>query len=259
MHHPMPDARTPVLDVAIPVYNEERALEASVRTLHAHLEDRIGVPSRITIVDNASRDGTRLVGARLARELDGVRFIHLEEKGRGRALRTAWLASDAEIVAYMDVDLSTDLAALAPLIEPIIAGQADIAIGSRLAPGATVTRGLKRECISRCYNLLLRVALGARIHDAQCGFKAVRTQIARRLLPSIRDQDWFFDTELLIVAQRTGMRIVEIPVRWIEDTDSRVRIASTAVADLRGVARMLRDPQPSSMRSAPGGHHISVI
>jgi glycosyltransferase involved in cell wall biosynthesis len=259
MDHVMPEATTPVLDVAIPVYNEERALEASVRTLHAHLDANVDVPSRITIVDNASQDGTRLLGARLARDLDGVRFVHLDEKGRGRALRTAWLTSDAEIVAYMDVDLSTDLAALAPLIEPLRAGQADIAIGSRLAPGALVTRGLKREYISRCYNLLLRVALGTRIRDAQCGFKAVRAQVARSLLPMIRDQDWFFDTELLIVAQRAGMRIHEIPVHWVEDTDSRVHIASTAIADLRGVARMLRDPEPTHVRYVPDGRHISVI
>jgi glycosyltransferase involved in cell wall biosynthesis len=249
----------PVIDIAIPVYNEERGLEASVRTLHAYLAAHIAYAARITIVDNASTDGTAAIGKRLARDLDGVRFLRLEQKGRGRALRTAWLDSDAEIVAYMDVDLSTNLDALRPLLEPIVEGRADITIGSRLTPGADVTRGLKRECISRVYNLLLRVALHARYRDAQCGFKAVRTGVARELLPMVRDQGWFFDTELLTVAQWLGLRVVEIPVTWTEDTDSRVKIASTAMTDLRGIARMLRC-QPVAFANPPQEHrHISVI
>ena len=231
----------PIVDIVIPVYNEERDLEASVRTLHAHLAAHVPHAARITVVDNASTDRTPAVGMRLALDLHGVRFLRLEEKGRGRALRAAWLASDADIVAYMDVDLSTDLDALSPLLEPIVDGRADIAIGSRLAAGARVTRGLKRECISRGYNLLLRLVLHARYRDAQCGFKAVRAGVARELLPMVHDQGWFFDTELLTIAERAGLRILEVPVTWIEDTNSRVRIASTAIADLRGVARMVRD------------------
>jgi glycosyltransferase involved in cell wall biosynthesis len=234
-------ATHPVVDIAIPVYNEERDLETSVRTLHAYLAAHSALVARITIVDNASTDSTPAIGMRLARDLDGVRFVHLDEKGRGRALRTAWLDSDAEIVAYMDVDLSTRLDALSPLLGPIVEGRADITIGSRLTTGAHVTRGLKRECVSRGYNLLLRIVLHARYRDAQCGFKAVRTGVARELLPMVRDQGWFFDTELLTLAQRFGMRIAEVPVTWIEDTDSRVDIASTAMTDLRGVARMVRD------------------
>jgi glycosyltransferase involved in cell wall biosynthesis len=241
MNDHLPAERTPVVDIAIPVYNEERDLEASVRALHDHLTSKIRFPSRITIVDNASEDSTRLIGARLARDLDNVRCMHVAEKGRGRALRTAWLVSDAAIVAYMDVDLSTDLAALGPLLEPIASGQADIAIGSRLASGARVTRSLQRECISRSYNILLRAVLQTRFRDAQCGFKAMRRDVARKLLPMVRDEGWFFDTELLVLSQRAGLRISEIPVRWIEDPDSRVDIPSTVVTDLRGVLRMLRD------------------
>jgi glycosyltransferase involved in cell wall biosynthesis len=229
------------VDIAIPVHNEERDLEASVRTLHALLGSSIPFSTRISIVDNASEDGTRLIGARLARDLDSVRFVHIAEKGRGRALRTAWLSSDADVVAYMDVDLSTDLAALRPLLEPLVAGQVDIAIGSRLTSGAWVTRSLQRECISRGYNLLLQVALQTRFRDAQCGFKAMRSQVARALLPGVRDQGWFFDTELLVLGQRAGMRIREVPVRWIEDPDSRVDIPSTVMTDLRGVWRLLRE------------------
>jgi glycosyltransferase involved in cell wall biosynthesis len=234
-----------VLDIAIPVYNEERILERSVRALQAHLHAQNPFSTRITIVDNASEDGTRLIGMRLAATLDGVGFLHLAEKGRGRALRAAWTASDAQIVAYMDVDLSTRLEALTPLIAPVLSGKSDITIGSRLIRGARVTRSLQREVISRTYNLLLRMMLHTRFRDAQCGFKALPAQVARGLLPLVRDQGWFFDTELLVQAQRSGLRIHEVPVHWVEDADSRVDISSTVMTDLRGVLRMFRDRPPA--------------
>lgn len=237
------DAR-PLVDIAIPVYNEERDLERSVRTLHAHLRSLVPFPTRITIVDNASTDTTGGIGSLLAHTVDGVRFMHLDAKGRGRALRAAWMASDAHVVAYMDVDLSTRIDALVPLIMPVVSGHADIAIGSRLMPGARVTRSRRREMLSRGYNLLLRSALHVRFRDAQCGFKAIRTQVARDLVPLVRDDGWFFDTELLVLAERAGFRIHEIPVEWIEDPDSRVDIPATVLTDARGVVRMLRGPSP---------------
>jgi glycosyltransferase involved in cell wall biosynthesis len=230
----------PFLDIAIPVYNEERVLDHSVRTLHAYVHAHVPFATRITIVDNASHDATRAIGAELAAALEGVRFVRLAERGRGRALRAAWMASDAPILAYMDVDLSTRLEWLTPLIVPLISGSSDISIGSRLAPGSLVTRSPGRELISRGYNLLLRAVLHTRFRDAQCGFKAIRAEVARALLPAVRDEGWFFDTELLVVAQRAGGRICEVPVEWVEDTDSRVNIPSTVATDLRGVLRMLR-------------------
>ena len=124
----------------------------------------------------------------------------------------------------MDVDLSTDLAALLPLVAPLLSGHSDLAIGSRLARGARVVRGAKREFISRCYNLILRASLAARFTDAQCGFKAIRADVAARLLPLVQDTGWFFDTELLVLAQRAGLRIHEVPVDWVDDPDSRVDI-----------------------------------
>ena len=233
-----PTDPVPVVDVVIPVYNEERDLGPSVRRLHAYLTNEFRFSSVITIVDNASRDGTLAVAEGLARELAGVRVIHLDQKGRGRALRAAWLRSEAEVVAYMDVDLSTDLKALLPLVAPLISGHSDVAIGSRLAHGARVKRGPKREIISRGYMLILRLALGASFSDAQCGFKAVRATVARQLVPRIEDETWFFDTELLILAKRAGMRVHEVPVDWTDDLDSRVAILRTALDDLRGVARL---------------------
>ncbi|RDI32675.1 bifunctional glycosyltransferase family 2/GtrA family protein [Rhodococcus sp. AG1013] len=231
---------TVTLDLVIPVYNEERDLEPCVRRLRAYLDGSVPYPSRITVADNASTDATLAVANRLAEEFDSVRVVHLDEKGRGRALRTVWSASDAEVVAYMDVDLSTDLNALLPLVAPLVSGHSDVAIGSRLTRSSRVVRGPKREAISRCYNLILRGALRAKFSDAQCGFKAMRTDVARQLLPLVEDTGWFFDTELLVLAERVGLRIHEVPVDWVDDPDSTVDIVSTAVADLKGVLRVGR-------------------
>jgi len=209
-----------------------------VRRLDEYLTTHFPFPAAITIADNASTDTTLAVAQGLAQELPRVRVLHLDAKGRGRALRAAWLQSDAQIVTYMDVDLSTDLNALLPLVAPLVSGHSDLAIGSRLAYGARVKRGPKREFISRAYMLVLRLALGARFSDAQCGFKAVRTSVAKQLVPDIKDEGWFFDTELLILAQRAGRRVHEVPVDWTDDPDSRVAIVRTAVEDLKGVWRL---------------------
>jgi putative flippase GtrA len=230
----------PVLDVVVPVYNEQGTLADSIRRLHRHLRQHFPFPARITIADNASIDDTPLIAAELADELADVRVFRLEQKGRGRALHAVWSASDAPVLAYMDVDLSTDLAALAPLVAPLISGHSDLAIGSRLVRGSRVVRGPKREVISRCYNLLLKSTLAADFSDAQCGFKAIRADVAERLLPHVVDTGWFFDTELLVLAQRSGLRIHEVPVDWVDDLDSRVDIVATAVADLKGIARLLK-------------------
>ena len=235
----MSSTTAPDLDIVVPVHNERTALEGSVRLLHGYLSRGFPFSWRITIVDNASTDGTLSVARRLMYELDEVQALHLPEKGRGRALRMAWSASRAEVLAYMDVDLSTDLAALLPLVAPLMSGHSDVAIGTRLHPAARVTRSVRREFISRVYNRILRVALRARFGDAQCGFKALRGEVAHELLPHIYDEGWFFDTELLVLAQRHGLRIHEVPVDWVEDLDSRVDIVPTALADLRGVARLL--------------------
>jgi glycosyltransferase involved in cell wall biosynthesis len=236
---PGPRPATPRIDVVVPVYNEQRALPWSIRRLHDHLRDELPYDWRIVIADNASTDETPRVAAALAADLAGVEHVALEQKGRGRALRAAWLASDADVLVYMDVDLSTDLKALLPLVAPLVSGHSDVAIGTRLADGARVVRGRKRELISRGYNHLLHLTLGARFSDAQCGFKAVRADVARRLVPAVADDGWFFDTELLVLAQREGLRVHEVPVDWVDDPDSRVDVVRTALDDLRGIARLL--------------------
>jgi putative flippase GtrA len=229
----------PVLDVVVPVYNEQVALANSVRRLHRHLSENFPFSARITIADNASVDDTPRIAAELAAELTDVRVVRLEQKGRGRALHAVWSTSDAPVLAYMDVDLSTDLAALAPLVAPLISGHSDLAIGTRLGRGSRVVRGAKREFISRCYNLILKSTLATGFSDAQCGFKAIRADVAQRLLPYVVDTGWFFDTELLVLAERSGLRIHEVPVDWVDDPDSRVDIVATAAADLKGIARLL--------------------
>jgi putative flippase GtrA len=242
---------TPDVEIVIPVHNEEAVLESSVRRLHRYLHDRFPLSWTLTIADNASVDQTWATACRLAGQLDGVQALHLAEKGRGRALRTAWSASTAKVVAYMDVDLSTDLDALLPLVAPLLSRHSDVAIGSRLAPGARVVRGPKREVISRGYNLVLKAILHNGFSDAQCGFKAARREVAVALLPLVADEGWFFDTELLVLAEHNGLRIHEVPVDWVDHPDSRVEIAATVTADLKGIWRMVR-------RFATGGGSIAL-
>jgi putative flippase GtrA len=226
------------LEIVVPVFNEESVLEKSINELANYLEIEMSATWQITIADNASTDNTPGIAARLAERMPNVVYRHLEVKGRGYALRDAWSASKAEVLAYVDVDLSTDLAALPPLVAPLLSGHSDISIGTRLGQNSRVSRGPKREFISRSYNFLLKRTMQVRFSDAQCGFKAIRADVARRLLPHVEDNGWFFDTELLIIAERSGLRIHEIPVDWIDDPDSRVDIRQTAVDDVRGVIRV---------------------
>lgn len=270
-HLPAAWRDVPVLDIVIPVYNEEKDLKPCVRRLHDHLARTFPYPFRITIADNASTDRTPEVAAQLAAASEEVRYTRLEQKGRGRALRAVWSASDAPVLAYMDVDLSTDLNALLPLVAPLISGHSDLAIGSRLARSSRVVRGPKREFISRSYNLILRSSLHARFSDAQCGFKAIRRDVAQVLLPLVEDTGWFFDTEMLVLAERAGLRIHEVPVDWVDDPNSTVHLVKTATDDLKGVWRVGRalavgalpldrlarpfgdDPRDRQLTGVPGG------
>ncbi len=239
------------VEIVIPVHNEEQELALSVRRLHDYLTQNFPLSWLITVADNASTDYTWAIACGLAQELDGVRALHLGQKGRGRALRAAWLQSSATVVAYMDVDLSTDLDALLPLVAPLLSGHSDIAIGSRLARGARVVRGPKRELISRMYNLLLRTTLRNSFSDAQCGFKAMRTEAARQLVPLVEDNAWFFDTELLVLAERNGLRIHEVAVDWVDDPGSTVDLVRTARDDLKGIARIMFGPAPGQLAIEP--------
>ena len=228
------------LDFVIPVHNEQKDLAVAVRRLHDYASRHLAHTFRITIADNASTDNTWQIAIALAEEFDEVAAVHLDAKGRGRALRAVWSQSDAAVQVYMDVDLSTGLNALPVLVAPLLSGHSQIAIGTRLAGTSNVVRGPKRELISRAYNVILRRSLGVHFSDAQCGFKAIRGDAASALLPLVKNTAWFFDSELLVLAERCGMRIHEVPVDWIDDPDSTVHIRSTAIEDLKGIARMQR-------------------
>ena len=231
--------RSVTVDIVVPVYNEERVLRRNIETLRAFLiETAFPYRWRIVIADNASRDRTLEVARQLAAEYPEVAVLHLDQKGRGRALRAAWLGSDADVVCYMDVDLSTNLRALEPLIRAVAEEDYDLAIGSRLMPASRTTRSLKREVISRAYNLLIKLMFFNRFSDAQCGFKALSRRAVRALVPLVRDESWFFDSELLLLAEHFGYKIKEIPVEWVEDLDSRVNIVKTAWDDVLGLIRV---------------------
>lgn len=237
------------VEVVLPVLNEEKALPASVRQLSEFLSTCPQREWRIMVADNGSEDRTREVAVELSEEIPGLRLTSLTERGRGRAVRRAWLESDADVRCYMDIDLSTDIRSLPSMVNAVADDGYDLAIGSRLLPNSEVIgRTLKREIISRAYSLLFRTMFLARFRDAQCGFKAISRNAADALLPLVKDNGWFFDTELLLVAQKNGCQIRELPVRWVDDPDSRVRIVSTAMEDLKGLLRLRFGgiPRPSS-------------
>jgi glycosyltransferase involved in cell wall biosynthesis len=227
-----------LVNVTIPVYNEEKILPKSIASLHSFLEQHCRFDWEIVIANNASIDGTLEVAKRLSKELSNVRVVHLEQKGRGRALKKTWTESKADIVSYMDVDLSSNLFAFPPLIEALLSGGFDIGIGSRLLKASTTKRSFKREMISRVYNLMVKSFFFTKFSDAQCGFKALTRKAADELLPKIEDNGWFFDTELLVIGERLGYRIFDLPVSWVEDMDSRVKIVRTALDDIRGLIRV---------------------
>ncbi len=229
----------PTVDVVIPCYNEVSVLRESVERTLALLDDHPRYDWRLVIADNGSNDGTSELARELEAEHERVRALVLTVKGRGIALREAWLGSDADVVSYMDVDLSTELTQLPDLVGMVAEGGYDVVSGSRLARGSQTTRSLKREVISRCYVLIIRAFFPRlRISDAQCGFKAVGRRAVEAVVPGIEDRAWFFDTELLIRAQQAGFRVGELPVRWVEDADTKVHIVSTATEDIRGLVRL---------------------
>ena len=231
----------PLIDIVVPVLNEEKILQKSIMTLDEYMAKHLPYRYQITIADNGSQDKTLEIAKNLAEKHQSVQVVSLAERGRGRALKRVWQNSSADILTYMDVDLSTSLDDFLPMIQPLVAGEAGVAIGSRLTKGSKTTRGVKREFISRCYNNIIKWTSGTKFSDAQCGFKAIRRDVAAKFLPKIKDNEWFFDTELLIKTERAGVPIHEQPVTWTEDTDSRVKIVKTAVDDLKGLYRVNKE------------------
>jgi len=240
------------LDIVIPVYNEAHTIETCIVSLSAFMSENMsGYEWRLVVANNGSTDNTLAVAKELSTKYPNVGYVHLDLKGRGRSLKKAWTDSKADVVAYMDVDLSTGLSALPPLIDAIASEGYDIAIGSRLSSRSQIERSLKREVLSRGYNLIIRSMFRTGFHDAQCGFKAVSRKVVHELIPVVKDNHWFLDTELLLIAEKRGYRIKEIPVAWSEDADSRVKIVSTVTEDLKGLLRLRFGGIPQPVRQHP--------
>ena len=242
----------PQLDIVIPVYNEAHVLAGSIDKLRAFLaETAFPYSWRVVVADNASTDTTLAVAHQLEDTYPDVTVVHLPQKGRGRALKKAWLESASDAMSYMDVDLSTDLGCLLPLADAVLKDGHDLATGSRMTRGSKITRSLRRETTSRGFIALLKLLFLSKLSDTQCGFKAITRRAARELLPLVQNDEWFFDTELLLLAEKGGYRIKDVPVLWIEDPDSRVNVRKTVMEDLQGLARMRlrripKRPHPSS-------------
>ncbi len=227
------------VDLVIPCYNEERTLASSVDTLRAWCGEHLQYRWRIVVADNASTDTTLAVARRLATEdPDGIAVLHLDRKGRGRALKRAWLESRADAMCYMDVDLSTDLAMISPLLSGVLEEGYDVAYGSRVSRGSDIERSLKREINSRGYIAFIKLLFWTKFADAQCGFKAIGRDTAQQLLPHVEDGEWFFDTELLVMAEKGGWKLKEVPVRWVEDPDSRVNFPQDVIKMARQLIKL---------------------
>ena len=238
------------VDITIPVFNEEAVLPSSIASLTEFLKENLRNPWRVTIADNASTDHTQTISKMLCSQYPGVHYMRIPQKGRGRALRTAWSDSNADIVSYMDADLSTDLAHFPQLIRSLESGS-HIAIGSRLSRESQVSRGFKREFISRGYNRLINTMFFTGIPDAQCGFKALTRSTAEAIIPHIKNNNWFFDTELLVIAAKRGFNITSVPVKWIDDPNSSVNVVSTAKEDVKGLVRLRFGGVPQVNLPAP--------
>jgi glycosyltransferase involved in cell wall biosynthesis len=243
------------VDLFIPCYNEERVLAESVGKLHAWCSQHLAAYKwRIVVADNASTDATLQVAQKLAADdPDNVGYIHLDQKGRGRALKRGWLESRADAMCYMDVDLSTDLAMITPLLKAVMEDGFDIAYGSRVAKGADIQRSLKREINSRGYILLFKLLFQARFSDAQCGFKAITGKAAKELMPLIEDGEWFWDTELLVIGEKGGWKLKEIPVRWVEDPDTRTRFPQDIIKMMSQALKLRFRKLPKRAEMSAGG------
>jgi glycosyltransferase involved in cell wall biosynthesis len=228
-------------EIVIPVYNEEAQVKQSVLRLCNFLDENFKQDKwKITVADNASTDNTPSIMKDLSHFDPKIGYIRLEQKGRGRALKKAWESSDAKILAYMDVDLSTHIKHVPELINSLKNGKGDISIGSRLLSNSVIKRSLKREIVSRAYNLIIKLLHQTKFSDAQCGFKAIKKSTFQKLLPLLQNNEWFFDSELLIIAEKKRIKIHEIPVEWNEDMGSTVKIVPTAVEDLKGLLRLYK-------------------
>ncbi len=228
--------------IAIPVYNEESILAENAIKLYDFLKKNIFDDWQIIIADNNSIDQTGKIGQDLEKSLGGIKYLHIPQKGKGRAIRAAWESVNSDIYVFMDADLATDLSTLPDLISAIGRENYDLAAGARFHKDSKVKRSLLRKFISRAYRFILRLALRSKIKDAPCGFKAVNYKVIKNILPQIKNNEWFFDTEMIVLAEKQNYRVKEIPVIWTEHKKigrrSRVSFLKVSLGYLKEIWRL---------------------
>lgn len=212
----------PEVSVVLPAYNESELIVDSVEKVRNVLLE-LGWTFEIIIAENGSTDGSDIISKMLSEEYEEVKHLHTE-KGRGNALRAAFKKAEGDVIMYMDMDLSTDLRYIEVIVNSILDGY-DVVTGSRLLPESVVVgRISKREITSRAYNFLVRLILGSKLMDHQCGFKAYNKESLRVIIDDVKDNDWSFDTEILVKSQKKGFKVTEIPVYWVDNTDTSVKL-----------------------------------
>ena len=229
--------------MVVPTYNEQLVIAKNIKTAYTALAVLLKDHDwTLLVADNGSTDTTPGVVSALLAGCPRLAFWHTDKKGRGNALRQVWMQADADVVAYMDADLAADLAEVPKLIAAL--RDADLAVGSRLSRGSSTDRSFFRECISRSYNLLSEILVGTSVSDLQCGFKAVKREVAQKILPLTTHDGWFFDTELIVFAEHLGFKVAELPVAWQESPDRRrkssVKVFSTIWDDLVSLWKLRR-------------------
>lgn len=234
--------------LVIPIYNEEKIIENTVRETIKYLNENTKYSYILVVADNASTDSSPEIVKNLQKEIPFLEYVRLPKKGRGLALHTVWKDFNAEVVAYMDADLSSPLTSLPNIIDPILNNESDVTFGSRLLPpGQAINRKGKRELTSQGYNFLLQFILGATFKDAQCGFKAISKEKFNQVEEEIKNQNWFYDTELLLISQYKGLRLKEVPITWVDDPDSSVKVFKTIVENLKEMGRVYFTYRPESV------------
>lgn len=205
------------IDVLLPIYNEEKILDANIRLLFGYCQHHLAGDWQLMLIINGSVDQSLTIAENLAQEFEQIKIINLPTGGKGQALKTGLQYSTAEVAVYMDIDLAVALSALPPLISLVAENKGALAIGSRLLPASQTERSWLRNYSSKLYNWLANTLLRCQISDWQCGFKAMNLDVRQAVVPLIQDNYWFFDTELIALAQKNNLRIAELPVSWSEN------------------------------------------
>jgi uncharacterized membrane protein YbhN (UPF0104 family) len=233
------------VSVVLPAYNEANRIEDTVKVVKDTLE-KLDYGYEIIIAEDGSTDGTDEIAKRLSSRDPRIVHLHSDNRlGRGKALTNAMEIAKGDVVVYLDVDLSTDMDHLKELIDAVAKEGYDIATGSRLLKDSQTERPFKRDFASKVYNFLVRLMLGSKLRDHQCGFKAFKRSSVLKLLRDVKDNHWFWDTEVLVLAQRKGLRVKEIPVKWKQSGETKVKFTKDVLYMFSQILRMWMESKRS--------------